>query len=311
MKVIKYQKENKKDWDNFVDGAKNKHFFFYRNYMEYHSDRFDDHSLLIYNDKGDLISLLPANEKDSILYTHQGLTFGGFIINEKMKTEPMLKIFDELKSHLKKENFSKIIYKCIPHIYHNLPSEEDLYCLFRNDAKLIKRDISTTIDLENKVKFQEQRKRAIKKGIKYGLKVEKPQSFEGYWELLSNVLESQHNTTPVHKVEEIASLSKSFPENIHLYVAKKDNQILGGTLIFENGPTVHTQYLANSYEGKEVGALDLTIDYLINNTYKHKKYFDFGISTENNGLCLNLGLISQKEGFGGRGICYDTYEVTL
>ena len=39
--------------------------------------------------------------------------------------------------------------------------------------------------------------------------------------------------------------------------------------------------------------------------------FDFGVSTEQRGSYLNEGLIFQKEGFGGRAICYDTYAIDL
>ena len=41
------------------------------------------------------------------------------------------------------------------------------------------------------------------------------------------------------------------------------------------------------------------------------KYFDFGTSNEDMGRYLNEGLIYQKEGFGGRAVCYDWYEVMI
>ena len=53
------------------------------------------------------------------------------------------------------------------------------------------------------------------------------------------------------------------------------------------------------------------MDYLINECYSSKEYFDFGISTENEGLFLNEGLTSQKQEFGGRGIVYDFYEIRV
>ena len=40
-------------------------------------------------------------------------------------------------------------------------------------------------------------------------------------------------------------------------------------------------------------------------------YFDFGKSTERHGEYLNEQLIFQKEGFGGRAVCYDTYVWTV
>jgi hypothetical protein len=60
-----------------------------------------------------------------------------------------------------------------------------------------------------------------------------------------------------------------------------------------------------------MGAPDLLLDYLITEHHPTKRYFDFGISTEQGGLHLNTGLTSNKEGFGARAILYDVYEMTL
>lgn len=125
--------------------------------MECHSDRFDDMSLLVFNDMKRLISTLPANIKGDTLYSHQGLTFGGFIINKEMKTETMLELFKTLKMFCLNLKITKIIYKCIPYIYDLRPSAEDLYALFINDFKLIKSDVTATINLYDKIKFLEGR----------------------------------------------------------------------------------------------------------------------------------------------------------
>ncbi|MFN5539170.1 MAG: GNAT family N-acetyltransferase, partial [Candidatus Melainabacteria bacterium] len=225
--------------------------------------------------------------------------------------EGMLEIFDFLKIFLQENNINRLIYKCIPCIYHLQPAEADKYALFRNNAKLIRRDVTSTIYLDNKIDYQEQRKRAIKKGIKNNLVVEQSTNYIEYWNLLTTTLATQHDTKPVHSLEEIIYLVNVFPNNIKLYVAKNEEKILGGTVIFENDKIAHTQYLANSIYGREIGALDLVIDHLITEVYKNKKYFDFGISNENNGLYLNTGLIAQKEGFGGRAVVHDVYELSF
>ena len=59
------------------------------------------------------------------------------------------------------------------------------------------------------------------------------------------------------------------------------------------------------------GALDLLFHQLIYDRYAQKRYFDFGISTEHGGQMLNEGLLFQKEGFGGRAVVYDTYEMEV
>ena len=43
--------------------------------------------------------------------------------------------------------------------------------------------------------------------------------------------------------------------------------------------------------------------------YKHKRFFDFGTSNENEGRALNHGLLDWKEGFGARCYTHDFYEI--
>jgi hypothetical protein len=73
----------------------------------------------------------------------------------------------------------------------------------------------------------------------------------------------------------------------------------------------HVQCTAYSQEGQDLGALDLLHQELINKIYAHKKFYTFGISTENDGKILNNGLISQKEGFGGMAIVHNFFELDV
>ena len=311
MKILKYSIECKNGWDDFIDSSKNAHFFFKRDYMNYHSDRFDDFSLMFHDKKDKLIAVLPANKKNDVLYSHQGLTFGGLIVNDKMTTEIMLNIFETLKYFLKENNFSKLVYKCIPYTYHIKPTEEDRYALFINEAELIRRDVSCTIDLTGDVRYSRGRKSSINKAKKEDLQIVESNDYKLFWNLLESVLEAQHGSKPVHTFEEIKELSNHFPKNIKLYLALKGEEVLCGTVIYENTGIVHTQYLANNAQGRDIGALDFLLDYLINDKYKERKFFDFGISNEQEGKVLNTGLIAQKEGFGARAVVHDFYEINI
>lgn len=311
MKILAYVHTQKNSWDEFVKNSKNGYFFFQRDYMEYHRDRFQDYSLMVFNSKEKLIALLPANIENNILYSHQGLTFGGFLVDDKMKTETMLEIFELLKKFLRGKNIQKVIYKCIPHIYHIKPSEEDRYALFRNNAKLIRRDVTSTIELMERIRYSKGRKWAINKAKKECVEVIKSNDYQVFWNILTNVLENSHKTKPVHNLIEIEKLANLFPEHIKLYLAKRNKDILAGALVFENLNIVHTQYLANSEKGKNIGALDFLIDCLIKDIFKKKKYFDFGVSNEDAGRHLNTGLIAQKEGFGAKAVVHDFYELEI
>lgn len=310
-RVSRFSREYYLLWNEFVLRAKNGHFFFQRDYMEYHADRFIDYSLMFFDDRDRLLALLPASKSGTSFISHGGLTFGGFLVDDRMTTGIMLELFEQLKIYLKERDFSEIIYKCIPYIYHQYPAEEDIYALFCNGAELVRRDVSTAVYLPERYKFQEQRARAVKRARKNNLTVQCSTRYEEYIQLLDDVLSKYHQAHPVHTGKELRLLAERFPDNIKLFTAEAEGEILAGTVVFVNKQTVHTQYLANSDKGRKIGALDLVIDYLINNVYADFIYFDFGISNENDGMYLNEGLIAQKEGFGARAVVHDFYRIVL
>lgn len=311
MKIKKYTKNDEIIWNEYVKLTKNFHFFFLREYMDYHADRYDDHSLLIYNDSDKLVALLPGNILDDTFYSHQGLTFGGLLLKSTVKQSDVIKIFIVLKEYLLSLGLKKLIYKVMPSIYHQIPADEDLYALFVNNAKLFRRDVSSTISLSDKIKYSKGRKWTLKKAKENGLCISEVDDYGLFWEKLKEVLKKSHGVTPVHSYEEITDLKSKFPDNIKFYQAKKDNEILAGSVLFINPTVVHTQYLFNTTNGRDLGALDLLIDELITTKYINYRYFDFGISNEKQGYYLNEGLINQKEGFGGRAIVHDFYECKL
>jgi hypothetical protein len=310
IKVTKYTEEHKKAWDEFIKNSKNGTFILQRDYMDYHKDRFADFSLLFFeNDK--LAAVMPASLHDKEIRSHGGLTYGGIISNKNMNQQKMLEIFDVIKIFLSKSRIEKLIYKAVPLVYHSYPAAEDLYALFVNGAKLIRRDASTSIYLPDKINFNERRRRNIKKAQKDNVVVRESADYRTYVNLLSGVLREKHDTRPVHSAEEISMLASRFPDNIKLYASFLGDEMLAGVVVFDTPQTVHAQYIASGEKGRNKGALDAVFDHLINQKYSHKNYFDFGISTENNGLVLNEGLISQKQEFGGRTVTYDFYELDI
>lgn len=311
MEIRRYRREDKELWNSFVSKARNATFLFDRNYMDYHADRFDDNSFMFYH-KGKLKAVLPANVAGDTLYSHQGLTYGGLLLDKKATVEDVLECFDSLNSWLRKNGISKVVYKALPWIYQQYPSEEDLYALtWKCKAQLISRDIASTIVIDNKLKFAESRKSGIRKALSLNIEVGESNDVDGFWHVLEDNLGNRYNAKPVHTASEMKLLMSRFPNSIKLYVAKMNGEIVGGTLIYVTPQVVHTQYISASVEGKKHGALDLLFDYIINKVYANCRYFDFGKSTEQGGAYLNEPLIFQKEGFGGRGICYDWYQWEL
>lgn len=306
--IKKYTTDDKAVWNDFVGVSKNGTFLFNRNYMDYHSDRFKDHSLLFYKDDK-LYALLPANECDAVLYSHGGLTYGGLLMSNKCTAADVVVLFDELNAYLHQTGFKRVVYKAIPWIYQRVPAEEDLYALFKVcKAKLVARNISSSIIMANRPKWHHGRKYGITRCKKNGVVVGPSPDFAGFWQVLNDNLKTTYGAHPVHTLDEMLLLQSRFPNNIKLYTATKDGKVIGGTVLYLTPQVLHTQYISATPEGKYLGAIDAIFNCILNEDFKDYQIFDFGKSTEDDGWVLNESLIYQKEGFGGRGVCYDYYE---
>jgi hypothetical protein len=278
--------------------------------MDYHADRFRDFSLIA-EDDGKLIAVLPANLNGAVLHSHEGLSYGGWVTDERMSVTTMCAIFDAMQSFLRRQEIARLVYKCVPRIYHRLPADEDLYCLFRMKASLFRRDLATVVDLSKDVGLSSQRKRNISRARKANLHVSETNRLADFHELLSTVLHVKHHVLPAHSLREMVMLKERFPERIRLFASFHGEKMLAGTLVFDAGLVAHTQYLANSDEGRRCGALDFLLNYVKTSVYQSHGYLSFGISTEHGGYELNEGLVAHKEGFGGRSIVHDWYSVEV
>ena len=308
FEIIPYTPDKLAEWNAFVATSKNGTFLFERGYMDYHADRFDDYSLMFYLDNS-LFALLPANKVSTTLYSHQGLTYGGLVFNHKATAERIQQLFRELNVFLAQNGFRKVIYKPVPHIYHQVPAEEDLYSLFSVcDAQIIERNLSSAIDLQNKLKWSRDRKYGINRCKNNHIIVEESNDFKAFWKVLEDNLQKKYDARPIHTLEEIELLKSRFPAQIKLFTATRNGEVLGGTVLYITPTVVHTQYISANEEGKHLRVIDGIFHHLLTEREWTASYFDFGTSNEEDGHILVEPLIHQKEGFGGRGICYDWYE---
>jgi len=309
IQIKKYRPENQNQWNEFVRNSKNGTFLFERDFMEYHSDRFEDFSLLFYR-KNKLVAMLPANISNQIVYSHQGLTYGGLLLPKKIKFEVVHSVFLTLLQFLKAEGIEKLHLKTLPKIYQTYPNDELDYLVFLSQAKLVRRDISSTIDLKNPLEIQSNRGEGVKKAEKNNLILKKTDDFDLFWkEVLVPNLTKKHSAKPVHAIDEIKYLSNNFPKNIQFFGVYREEKLEGGAVIFETKKVAHVQYISAGGNKQQLGTLDFLFEKLITEEFKHKTYFDFGTSNENKGLNVNRGLLYWKECFGARAISQDVYEI--
>ena len=346
ISICRYTQNKQTEWDDFIKVSKNGTFLFLRSYMDYHSDRFQDHSLMFYNEKNKLIAVLPANIKTtaspltpklstlnsqpstlnskpstlnsqpSTLHSHQGLTYGGFVLSPEIHISEVGELFRLTVAYLKENGFSEWIYKQIPYIYHLIPSQEEDYWLWRYNATLKACNMMTAIDLGNsEIDITSSRKRTyFNKLTRQGYTVAIDDNIRNFWPILEDNLMERFCSRPVHSLSEIELLKQRFPDNIVCCTVKNpDGMTIAGTLLFITQQVVRTQYISASHEGKHTNALDYLMLSLIRHYSKNPqyRYFEFGTSMAEDGIHLNEGLILQKEGFGGRAVACKIFTMAL
>jgi hypothetical protein len=304
FRIRQYSSADAHSWNEFIARSKNGTFLFDRRYMDYHADRFSDSSLIVSESDDRWVSVLPANRVDSALVSHGGLTYGGLISDEEMTTSRMIDLFAALLRYLAEAGIERLEYKTVPAIYHSLPAEEDRFALFLHGASLSRRDVLSVVDLGAQGRIQERRRRGAKKAESLRVAVEESDDWAPFWDVLTANLLDRHGRRPVHSLDEIVALARKFPDNIRLFVAKREGVVLGGVVMYLASPTAHAQYIGSSAEGRQCGALDLLFGSLIDR-HRSFRYFDFGISNE--GATLNRGLSDFKDGFGARAVVHDHY----
>lgn len=308
FEVVSYSPDCADRWNRFVAESKNATFLFDRGYMGYHADRFRDASLMLL-ERGKVFAVLPANRVDDVICSHQGLSYGGLLIGTQATAAKVCEAFDAINQHLRQQGIRRVVYKPLPAVYCALPAEEPLYALHHVcHARLVSRDVASVIRLDRQIGFSELRRRGAKKAMRHGVRIAQSDDFPTFWQILEDNLQQKYNSRPVHSLDEMLLLKSRFPDNISLWAAFEDDVMVGGTVIYETSLVAKTQYISASPRGKEIGALDLLFKELIDSRVGQQDYFDMGTSALDKSNDLRLPLIFQKEGFGGRAVCYDVYE---
>lgn len=312
-----YQPQDRHDWNAFVAAARNGVFLFDRDYLEYHADRFEDASIMVRERRrNELMAVLPANRctvaGESWLNSHGGLTFGGLVMHPKLAGAAVPVLLEQLLAWLSAQGISGLNYRPVPHIFHQLASEDDLYALHHLGGRLVGVQLSSTIDLQRPCPASGRRSKAARNAQRAGV-VTDASTLAAFWPLLEQTLQRRHGVMPVHTLAEIQLLASRF-DCIQCVGACRpsdgDAGLLAGALLYHYAGVTHTQYLAASAEGYRVSAMNAVIEHVIELARQRQdRWLSFGVSTSDGGRVLNEGLLEFKEVFGARSTILQTYEI--
>lgn len=315
LKLRPYEPADAKAWDAFCAAAHQATLLHTRRYLSYHKDRFIDCSLIIESDSkwmGVFPAAVQPND-DSCVVSHPGITYGGILHQAGLIGEHMISALSMICHYYAGQGYGKLIYKATPWFYHATPAQDDLYALYRIGGQCIRCDLSSTIDIQNRRPVSNRRKRSQKKALQAGIEINVGiEHLPKFWEILADNLKQKHQTTPVHTLAEATLLAECFPNDICCVVGSIADTVAAGVLLFSTPTAIHAQYIASSSEGYQVSALDAVFEHCISQAQsKGKRWFNFGVSTENSGQVLNEGLYRFKSEFGGGGTIHEFFEIDL
>lgn len=308
-RAVRYRDEMKGSWDSFVPQAKNGSFLFLRDYMDYHRDRFDDHSLLFVR-KGQTVACLPAHRVDDVLNSHRGLTFGGLLMHESVRFSEVRAIFQSLLDHMKANGLRILYYRPMPHPYHRLPAEEDSVVLNGLGARLIETKATCVVPAGMPALYAQEIRRVVKRFARTGLTLRRSFDFAGYMALCAAYLRRRRGAKPVHSGEELERLAARFSDNILLYVVERGSDIEGGVVVYRNATCARSQYIAQSEFGQEARIIPAIYDHVLTTVLPRGTKFDFGHSADPATGSLDETLHAYKESFGARTIQLSSYELS-
>jgi hypothetical protein len=314
--VSDYDHDGAAEWDELIAEAPMATFLHSRRFLSYHGDRFADRSLVLRNARSRLVGVFPAAadpSDDKRVVSHPGSSYGGVLHTGSLGGAAMIAALTAICDHYAGHGFRSLRYKPVPHIYHRRPAADDVYALTYLGAQFYRCDLSCAIDLADRARPSERRRRGERKAREHGVVVAvDADALPELWHVLEENLSTRHVVRPTHTVEEMRLLLSLFPESIRVVAARLHGEVVAGLVLFISPRVVHAQYIASSEAGREVSALDAAVEHCISLAASlGASFFDFGISTEADGRVLNAGLHTFKSEFGGGGVVHTFHDLDL
>lgn len=331
MHIIPYSVGYKETWDSFLQMTRNRTFLLGRSFLDYYASSLVDCSVLVYSDEvtvddadqilgtDGLLALFPANwdEQGHRVYTHQALGYGGLLLLPDIKLKEVMSITQALLSYY--ANYLQaetMVYSPLPFIYNIYPSGDELFALHQAGAKLMRRQISLVVPLNKQQKLPTVKNVIARKAIEKGMYISRMLTEDlgeqqEYLEMLTNE-SSVLSFSPVSSATDVDTLNRLlqlFPKHIRYYVVKDDEGVQAGCMVLVMDRVAFIQQMVCSAYGRQNGALELLMKHLTGERFEGVDFLDMGSSYVDE--TLNKSLLFVKESFGGRVVCYDTYELPL
>jgi len=307
VEIRRYIDALRPTWDRFIPTTKNRSFLFLRGYMDYHRERFSDHSLLFLVNRR-LLACLPGHVADGKLCSHLGLTFGGLLLHRDIRLHQVESIVRALREHLRSEGLEAAVYRPMPHPYHEFPAEEDIVSLHAHGATLVEARATLCLRAGPPDRLARDRRRELRMDEVGQLTVRRSTDFRTFMQHCARYLARRFGSEPVHSEDEMALLASRFPDNIQLYVVERGAELLAGQILYRHGSCAKLQYGALASDSIEEGIITRLDTHLLTEVLPVGSWVDFGNSHDPTGR-FNHGVHRFKESMGARTVTLATYNL--
>lgn len=318
MIITAYEPHHGKEWDKFIyEDSINGTFLQSRNFLSYHPpQRFQEASLLLHHEKGHIMGVVSGcaleEEGKRIFFSHKGSTFGGIVLHGAYyQASTVLSLLDDLEEYWKREGFDRVVLKQTPNLFSKVPMDLLEYALWQKGYE-VNTELSTYVDFHHYkedvlLNFSQSKRSYIRNVCKKEQRFQRLETLEEvslFYDILCENLKKYHSQ-PVHTLEELIEFKKErLKENIAFYGVYEQETLLSGMVVFffgdSSGKTIaHTQYLATNPDFLNKQPM-MYLSYCFLEAMKQEgiEKVSWGISTEQQGKELNLGLIRAKESYG-------------
>jgi len=302
--ISPYQPGDAAEWDRCVRDSEGACLLFQRGYMEYHADRFADASLTARLD-GRLIGVFPASSGKDGVFSHGGLTFGGWQFALGSPAEIRRQVHAETLARYRHDGNAKLIIRALPGFFHDCGGAEEWWRPGLTGERAL---TGAAVDLSAPEKLGIKRRPCAVKAL--NTHEFAASSAEEFWPLLEEVLLARHGVAPTHSLSEMLLLQGRFPGQILTFKASQDQRILAGVMLFVSRDVAHVQYMATSLAGRASHALDGLLVWLMRAHVGRLRWFSMGTSNEKDGR-INQGLLDYKLSFGAKPFAHDIREYDL
>jgi hypothetical protein len=299
--VKRFKSSDKNIWDRHVSEFCPFSFLFYRDFMEYHNDRFIDFSLLIY-EKSSLVALFPANLSHvNAINSHMGLSYGGLIYDEDNAHDLFEKaVYASILDFCKDHNINTLNITLPPPFYATRIKDQ-AYAIISLGAEDVTPLLSMAVNLGDSSKAHKTKHKRFRKNTKRNtFSIVLDNDLTPFWnKVLIPCLKEKHQSRPVHQLEEIVLLHQRFPEHIKQWNIYHEDKLLAGITLFIKNKIIRSQYGATALGHESSAPLDFLYLYLIQK-YRTDGYhfFDMGSIPANSKFSYPKGLVNYKRELG-------------